>query len=186
MFNLLKTINTHKSWEFILECVSWMNSYDESLLAWVKRSTDNEKSKWTQTILWNLTWRVVWSVSEARSLICKWKKEEMKEIIFHKSRVGLVKHLQFSSVPQLCPAPCSPMDCSMPGLPVHHQLPELAQTHVHQVGNTIQPSYPLSSPSPPTFNLSQHQGLCSHQVAKVLEFQLQHHSFQWIFRTDFL
>ena len=76
-------------------------------------------------------------------------------------------------------------------LPVHHQLPELTQTHVHWVSNAIQPSHPLSSLSPPSFNLSQHQGLFKrvsflHQVAKVLEFQLQHQSFQWIFRTDFL
>ena len=68
---------------------------------------------------------------------------------------------------------CNPMNCSMPGLPVHHQLPEFTQTHVHWVGNAIQPSHPLSSPSPPTFNLSQHQGLFQgitsfHQVAKVL------------------
>ena len=66
---------------------------------------------------------------------------------------------QFSSVSQSCPTLCSPMDCSTPGLPVHHQLLELAQTHVHRVGDAIQPSHPLSSPSPPAFNLSQHQGL---------------------------
>ena len=99
-------------------------------------------------------------------------------------------YCQFSSVAESCPALCNPMDCSMPGLPVHHQLPELFQTHVLQVGDAIQPSHPLSSPSP-AFNLSQHQGLfkwvnSSHQVAKVLELQLQHQSFQWIFRTDFL
>ena len=97
----------------------------------------------------------------------------------------------FSSVPQLCPTLCDPMDCSTPGFPVHHQLPELTQTHVHQVDDAIQPSHPLSSPSLSAFNLSQHQGLfkwisSSHQVAKVLEFQLQHQSFQWIFRTEFL
>ena len=100
-------------------------------------------------------------------------------------------HCQFSSFTQLCPTLCDPMDCSAPGFPVHHQLPELAQTHVHRVGDAIQPSHPLSSPSPLTFHLSQNQGLfqwvsSSHQVAKVLEFQLQHQSFQWIFRTDFL
>ena len=72
---------------------------------------------------------------------------------------------------------CNPMDCSMPGFPVHHQLPELTQTHVHRVGDAIQPFYPLSSPSPPAFNLSQHQGLfkyvsSSHQVARILELQL--------------
>ena len=98
---------------------------------------------------------------------------------------------QFSSVTQSCPTLCDPMNCSALGLPVNHQLSEFTQTHVHWVGDTIQPSHPLSSPSPPTFNFSQHQGLfkwvsSSHQVAKVLEFQLQHQSFQWIFRTDFL
>ena len=66
---------------------------------------------------------------------------------------------QFSSVAQLCPTLCDPRDCSMPGLPVHHQLLELTQTHVHWAGDAIQPSHPLSSPSPPAFNLSQHQGL---------------------------
>ena len=65
---------------------------------------------------------------------------------------------QFSSVAQSCLTLCDPMDCSMPGFPVHHQLPELAQTHVHRVSDVIQPSCPLSSPSPPTFNLSQNQG----------------------------
>ena len=80
------------------------------------------------------------------------------------------------------------MDCSTPGFPVEHQLPELAQTHVHGVGDAIQSSHPLSSPSPPAFNLFQHQGLfqwvcSSHQVAKVLEFQLQHQSFE-SFRID--
>ena len=74
------------------------------------------------------------------------------------------------------------MNCSTPGLPVHHQLPEFTQTHVHRVGDAIQPSHPLSSPSPPAPNPSQHRGpfqwvSCSHEVAKVLEFQLQHHSY---------
>ena len=81
-----------------------------------------------------------------------------------------------SLVAQLCPTLCDPMDCSMPVFPVHHQLPELAQTHVHRVGDAIQPSHPMSSPSWSAFNLSQHQGLfhwvsSSHQVAKVLELQ---------------
>ena len=97
---------------------------------------------------------------------------------------------QFSSVTQLCLTLCDPMDCSTPGFPVHHQFLELTKTHVHWVGDAIQPSH-LSYPSPPAFNHFQHQGLCQwvsslHQVAKVLEFQLQHQSFQWIFRTDFL
>ena len=102
-----------------------------------------------------------------------------------------ISSVQFSSVAQLCQTLCNSRDCSTPGLLVHHQLLELAQIYVHPVGDVIQPSHPLSSPSPPTFNLSQHQGLfqwvsSSHQVAKVLELQLQHQSFQWIFRTDFL
>ena len=98
--------------------------------------------------------------------------------------------IQFSSVTQSCPALWDHMNCSTPGLPVHHQLPESTQTHVHWVGDAIQPSHPLSSPSP-ALNLSQHQGLfqwvsSSHQVAKVLESQLQHESFQWTPRTDLL
>ena len=101
-------------------------------------------------------------------------------------QLGMLKRkcsVQFSSVAQSCPTLCDPMNRSTPGLPVHHQLPEFAQTHVHRVGDAIQPSHPLSSPSPPAPNPSQHQGLCqwvssSHQVAKVLEFQLQHQSFQ--------
>ena len=99
--------------------------------------------------------------------------------------------VQFSSVAQSCPILCDPMNCSTPGLPVHHKLLESAQTHAHWVGDAIQPSHPLSSPSPPAPNPSPHQGLFQcvnspHQVAKVLEFQLQHQSFQWTPRTDFL
>ena len=75
--------------------------------------------------------------------------------------------VQFSSVTQSCPTLCDPMDCSTPGLPVHHQLPELAQTHVHRVGDAIQPSYPLSSPSLPAFNLSQHQGFSNESVLHI-------------------
>ena len=95
----------------------------------------------------------------------------------------LVELCQFSS-----PTLCDPMDCHTRGFPVHHQCLAHTQTHVHRVDDVIQLSHPLSSPSPSTFILSQHQGLfqwvnSSHQVAKLLEFQLQHQSFQWIFRT---
>ena len=94
------------------------------------------------------------------------------------------------SVAKSCPAPCDPTDCSTPGFPVLHYLSELAQTHVYWVGDAIQLSRPLSSPFH-ALNLSQHQGLFQwvsslHQVAKVLELQLQYQSFQWIFRVDFL
>ena len=104
-------------------------------------------------------------------------------------RKQCLKEGAFSSVAQSCTTLCDPVDYSTPGFPVHHQFPEFTQTHVHWISDAIQPSHPLSSPSPPALNLSQHQGLfkwvsSSHQVAKVLEFQLQHQSFQWIFRTD--
>ena len=91
--------------------------------------------------------------------------------------------VQFSSVVQSCPAVCDTMNHSTSVLPVHHQLPESTQTHVHRVDDAIQPFYPILSPSPPVLNLCQHQGFFKlvsslHQVAKVLEFQLQHQSFQ--------
>ena len=108
-------------------------------------------------------------------------------ICFDKSLVSV----QFSSVTQSGPTLCDPTDCSTSGFPVHHQLLELAQTHIRWDSDDIQPSHPLSSPSSLDFNLSRDQGLfqwvnSSHQVAKVLELQLQHQSFQWIFRTGFL
>jgi len=87
-----------------------------------------------------------------------------------------VTSVQFSSVAQSCPTLCDPMNHSTPGLPVHHQLPEFTQTHIHRVSDAIQPSHPLSSPSPPAPNPSQHQSLfqwvnSSHEVAKALESQ---------------
>ena len=99
--------------------------------------------------------------------------------------------VQFSSVAQSCPTLCNPMNCSTPGLPVHHQLLESTQTQIHRVGDAIQSSHPLLSPSLPAPNPFQHQGLfqwvsSSHEVAKVLKFQLQHQSFQWTPRTDLL
>ena len=102
-----------------------------------------------------------------------------------------ISSVQFSLVAQSCSTLCIPMNHSIPGLPVHHQLPEFTQTHIHRVSDAIQPSHPLSSPSPPAPNPSQHQSLfqwvnSSHEVAKVLEFQLQRHSFQRNPRADLL
>ena len=116
---------------------------------------------------------------------------EDKQMANNHMKSSILLIIQFSSVAQLCVTLPDPMNHSTPHLPVHHQLLEFTQTHIHRVSDAIQPSHPPSSPSPPAFNLSQHQGLfqwisSSHQVAKVLEFQLQHQSFQWIFRTDFL
>ena len=109
-----------------------------------------------------------------------------RQVLYHGSHLG--SPVQFSSVAQSCPTLCDPMGWSTPDFPIHHQLLEIAQTPVHRVGDAIQPSHPLSSPSPLAFSLSQRQGLfrwviSSYPVAKVLEFQ--HQSLRWIFRTDF-
>ena len=121
------------------------------------------------------------------SLVPPWKALSLSVCVC----VCMYVSIQFSSVAHLCRTLCNPMNHSTPGLPVHHQLPESTQTHVHWVGDAIQPSHPLSSPSPPALNLSQHQGLFKwvsslHQVAKVLEFQLQHQSYQSTPRADLL
>ena len=147
-----------------------------------------EKGKATHSCV--LAWRIPWAVYSVESqkvghnwvtftftlfLKCIWK------FIFSKIHSS-VRIIQFSSAILLCPTLCNPMNWSTPGFPVYHQLLELAQTHVHRVGDAIQTSHPLSSLSS-TFNLSQHQGcfkwvISSHQVAKVLELWLQHQPFQ--------
>ena len=111
--------------------------------------------------------------------------------VFSVTGLIILQLVEFSSVPQSCPTLCNPMNHSTPGLAVHHQLLEFTQIHVYRVHDAIQPSHPLSSPSPPAPNPSQHQGLfqwvnSSHEVAKVLEFQLQHHSLQRNPRADLL
>ena len=116
---------------------------------------------------------VVWLWLSSQAFFSLWSKHinSLQLILL------LLFSIQFSSVTQSCPTLCHPMDCSTPGFPVHHQLPELTQTHVHWVGDAIQPSHLLLSPSPPAFNLSQYQGLFKWvsslpQVAKELEFQV--------------
>ena len=106
-----------------------------------------------------------------------------------RSLVAYNPSVQFNSVTQSCPTLCNLMDCTMPGFPVHHQLLELLK--LIWVSDAIQLPHPLLSPSPPAFSLSHHQDLFQrvsslYQVAKVLQFQLQHHSFQWILRTDII
>ena len=135
----------------------------------------------------NITYQKFWPLSP-QGLPPSWKSLEDERTRMHSIHKQL---FQFSSVAQSCPTLCDPMNCSTPGLPVHHQLLEFTQTHVHRLSDAIQPSHPLSSSSPPAPNPSQHQGLfqwvnSSHEVAKVLEFQLQHQSFQWTSRTDLL
>ena len=124
-------------------------------------------------VLYNNTSNLLWTYGHCKSILWRFP-------------------VQFSSVQSLSsPTLCNPMDCSMLNFPVHHQLLEPIQTHVHWVSNTIQPSYSLLSPFSPAFNLCQYQGLfkwvsSSHKVSKVLEFQLQHQSLQWILRIDLL
>ena len=169
-------------------------------------------------ILWSHSWAYIWRKTwferihaPQYSLQCcftiakTWKqskfplKDEWIKKIYKHTHIYVYIHtetyihttVQFSSVAQSCPTLCDPMDCSMSGFPVHHQLPELAQIHVHWADDAIQPSHPRLPSFPFAFLLSQHQSLfqwvgCSHQVALVLELQLQHQSFQWIFRVDFL
>ena len=140
--------------------------------------------------LWNSWQRINFWIPKTRNSEVIFISPLLDNPSFHK-RENWGQHKvdqSVTSVAQSCLTLCSPMDCSTPGFPVHHQLLELIQTHVHQVGDAIQSSHPLLSPSPPTFNLSQYQGLfqwvsSSHQVAKVLE--LQHQSFQFTCRTDF-
>ena len=142
---------------------------------------------------------LVWKSHGQRTLVCynpKCHKESGKtEQLSKPAWVAneenfwklLLLSVQFSSVTQSCPSLCNPMNCSTPGLPVNHQLPEVNQTHIHRVGDAIQPSHPLSTLSPAS-NPSQHQSLFQwvnslYEVAKVLEFQLQQQSFQWTPRT---
>jgi len=142
---------------------------------WVKRGQRGERS-------WNVFGASTWDADyREKSRFGEWQSNQYCAF----------SSVQFSSVAQSCPTLCNTMNRSTLGLPVHYQLPEFTQTHNHWVGDAIQPSHPLPSPSPPAINLSQHWGIykgvsSSHQVAKVLEFQLQHQSFQWTCRTDFL
>jgi len=148
-------------------------------------------SPWVRKIPWRRPWQPtpVFLLGEfhgQRNLVgCSpWghKKLDMTEqlTLFQYKRST---NVQVSSVTKSCLTFCNPVDCSTPGFPIHHQLPEVAQTHVHRAGDAIQPSHHLSSPSLPSFSFSPNQGLfqrvnSSHQVAKILEFQLQHQSFR--------
>ena len=139
--------------------------------------------KWSYCILWLSNTPLYYFMHLLYSFVCWWTFRLL-------ACLGYCKSVQFSSIAQLCLTLCGPMDAAhQASLSINNS--EFTQTHVHWVGDAIQPSHPLLSPSPPAFNLSQHQGLfkwvsSSHQVAKVSKFQLHHQSLQWIFRTDFL
>ena len=125
-------------------------------------------------------WNIGYSLWIYIRILMKVKVESEKvglKLNIQKTKIMASSSISFSSVAQSCPTLCNPMNCSTPGLPGHHQLLEFMQTHVHRVGDAIQPSHPLSSPSLPAPNPSQHQSLFQwvnslHEVAKVLEFQL--------------
>ena len=160
----------------------------------VRGGRKEEGSGWgTRVYLWRIRvdiWQNQYNIVKLKNKIKKKKKDGVAVLISDKADFKVKKYqsqtgtlynvsVQFSSVAQSCLTLCNPMNCSTPGFPVHHQLPESTQPHVHWVSDAIQSSHPLSSPSPPALNLSQHQGLfqsvgSSRQGAKVLESQLQH------------
>ena len=138
----------------------------------------------------NTTWRNIYCKGH-HPFIYHCELNRCSEGYFHFYILSSFLSVQFRSVAQSCPTHCDLMYYSTPGFPVHHQLPEFTQTHVHWVSDAIPPFHPLSSPSPPAFSLSQHQGFfkwvsSSYQVAKVLEYQLQYQSFQRTLRTNLL
>ena len=150
-------------------------------------AAEQQQLLWTGDValhkIWSLSkelWRATatWDHFQPQSLFYEWLANEFSFVEYTRQTGSKgLKMFQFSSVAQSSPILCNPINRSTPSLPVHHQLPEFIQTHVHQVGDPIQPSHPLSSPSPPAPNPSQHQSLfqwinSSHEVAKVLEVQL--------------
>ena len=145
---------------------------------------------WLLATPWIAAWTHALNLSQHQGLF-KWVSSLHQVTKVLEFQLQYPSSVQFSSVAQSCLTLCDPMNRSTPGLPVHHQLPELTQTHVHWVSEAIQPSHPLSPPSPPAPNPSQHQGLfqwvnSSDEVAIVLKLQLQHKSFQWTPRTNLL
>ena len=177
----------------LLEVIGWSDRLDSELL-WVKGWTGEgewgeSRQAWVPPQSFWLHWSLLQNFKSSVENTVASNHYSLSHFLGNeKSGCPFVC---LCSVAQLCPTLFDPMNCSTPGFPVHHQLLGLTQTHIHWVSDAIQPSHPLSSPSPPAPNPSQHQSLfqwvnSSHEVAKVLEFQLQHHSFQRTPRTDLL
>ena len=172
-----------KKWEFLFFFLWFLSSIPHSVLSTLRGILPRLTVDVHKCCLYMIHFFFLYSFQI--SIINKYFYNEKTK--FHNEKASV----QFSSVAQSCPTLCDPVNRSTPGLPGHHQLPEFTQTHVHWVGDAIQPSHPLSSPFSPAPNPSQHQSLfqwvnSSHKVAKVLEFQLQHQSFQRTPRTDLL
>ena len=152
-----------------VQCLGWEDPLEEGT------ATHSSVLDWRIPMDWGALWATVHGITELDTT------EWLSTYIYIYMYVCMYES---------CPTLCDPIDWSMPGFPVHHQLPEFAHNHIHRVGDAIQSSHPLSSSSPLAFNLSKHQSLfqwvhCSHQVARVLELQLQHKSFQWIVSISF-
>ena len=176
----VNTVYCHCLFNLYAEYIMWNVGLDETQ-AEIKIARRNINSvRYTDN-----TTLTAESKGELKSLLMKMREESEKvglKLNMQKTKIMAsspiqFSSVQFSSVAQSCPTLFDPMNCSTPGLPVHHQLPEFTQTHVHRVSDAIQPSHPLSSPFPPAPNPSQHQSLfqwvnSSHEVTKVLEFQL--------------
>ena len=150
--------------------------YAKSLWLCGSQQTGKFWKRWEYQTTCSASWEICVQVKK-QQLELDMEQQTGSKLERNTSRLYIVTLLQFSSVAQSCPTLCDPMNCSTPGLPVHHQLLEFTQTHVYQVSDAIQPSHSLSSSSPPAPNPSQHQSLfqwvsSSHEVAKVLEFQL--------------
>ena len=184
---------THALKYWIVSFNRWMCFIN--MHTFISTSLSNVICLFSNLMLWNPL-ALVGHVTHTHTIYNFWNFLHSFKIsrIFHSLRKLLEIRdisVQFSSVAQSCSTLCTPVNHSTPGFPVHHQLLEFTQTYVHRVGDAIQPSHPLSLPSPPAPNPSQHQGLfqwvnSSHEMAKVLEFQPQHQSFQWKPRTGLL
>ena len=150
------------------------------LTVWITTNWGKFWKRWKCQTTLSVSWEICMQVKKQQleldmewQIYSKMEKEYVESMYCHPSYLTYIQSsVQFSSVAESCPTLCDPIDCSTPGLAVYHQLPEFTQTHVHWVSDAIQPSHPLLSLSPPTFNLSQHQGIFKwvsvlHQVAKV-------------------
>ena len=172
-----------KSWDEMCFNFMWKQTFTVATANWGKDCMWSKDSLWGGPMNQALNYKRWWKLF---TYAINLNEKMMLELNIWFSSVQSFSRVWLFATPWTAGLPCRTT-----GFPVHYQLLELTQIHVHWVGDAIQPSHPLSSPSPPVFNLSQHQGLFKwvsslHQVAKVLECQLQHQSFQWIFRTDFL